>query len=38
MMLAAPLKRGDIFPLTLSFEHAGDVTITVEITGIGGPE
>jgi len=38
MMLAAPLKRGEIFPLTLSFEHAGNVTITVEITGIGGPE
>ena len=38
MMLPTPLKRGEIFPLTLSFEHAGDVTITVEITGIGGPD
>jgi len=37
MRLVAPLKRGDIFPLSLSFEHAGAVTITVEVTGIGGP-
>jgi len=35
--LDVPLKRGDVFPLTLSFQNAGDVTIVVEITGIGGP-
>lgn len=38
MQLVAPLKRGEVFPLTLSFEKAGDVAITVEITGIGGPQ
>jgi len=34
--LTEPLKEGDIFPLTLSFEHAGDVQIYVAITGIAG--
>jgi len=38
MHLAEPLKRGEVFPLTLTFEKAGDVTIMVEITGIGGPK
>lgn len=38
MQLEAPLKRGEHFPLTLVFEKAGDVTVMVEITGIGGPE
>ena len=38
MRLAKPLKRGEVFPLTLTFEEAGDVTIMVEITGIGGPK
>lgn len=38
MRLAAPLKRGEHFPLTLEFEKAGPVTVMVEITGIGGPE
>jgi len=38
MQLAHPLKRGDSFPLTLIFEKAGPIQITVAITGIGGPE
>tara|TARA_R110002096_G_scaffold116168_2_gene251804 strand:- start:1951 stop:2415 length:465 start_codon:yes stop_codon:yes gene_type:complete len=38
MQLQAPLKRGEQFPLTLMFEHAGEITVMVEITGIGGPE
>jgi len=38
MQLTKPLKRGEVFPLTLSFEKAGDVTVFVDITGIGGPE
>ncbi len=38
MRLTKPLKRGEIFPLNLTFEQQGDVTILVEITGIGGPE
>jgi periplasmic copper chaperone A len=38
MRLKAPLKRGEVFPLTLSFKRAGDVVIFVEITGIGGPK
>jgi len=38
MQLAHPLKRGEVFPLTLVFEKAGAVEIIVEITGIGGPE
>ena len=35
MGLKAPLKQGDAFPLTLVFEHAGDVTVTVEIGPVG---
>lgn len=38
MQLSAPLKRGEHFPLTLVFEKAGEITVMVEITGIGGPE
>lgn len=38
MQLHAPLKKGEYFPLTLVFEKAGEVTVQVEITGIGGPE
>lgn len=38
MQLAIPLKRGETFPLTLVFEKAGEVPVTVNITGIGGPE
>jgi len=36
--LKKPLARGEVFPLTLSFKHVGDVTIMVEITGMGGLE
>lgn len=38
MQLQAPLKRGEQFPLTLVFEHAGEITVMVDITGIGGPD
>lgn len=33
--LAAPLGQGDSFPLTLAFEKAGDVTVTVDVQGAG---
>lgn len=38
MGLKAPLKAGDTFPLTLTFEHAAPatVTVTVEKAGSGG--
>ena len=36
MGLKAPLKAGDAFPLTLKFEHAPDMTITVNVEGMGG--
>jgi copper(I)-binding protein len=26
-----PLKEGDTFPLTLSFEHAGSITVEIEV-------
>lgn len=37
--LHEPLKAGEHFPLTLSFEHGGDVTVevTVETAGARGP-
>lgn len=38
MRLVKPLKRGEVFPLTLEFEKAGKVQVIVEITGIGGPK
>lgn len=31
--LKAPLSEGMSFPLTLTFEHAGDVTVTVPVLG-----
>lgn len=31
--LKAPLKEGDKFPLKLSFEKAGEVTVTVNVEG-----
>ena len=31
-----PLKQGDTFPLTLTFEKAGDVTVTVMVAKQGG--
>jgi copper(I)-binding protein len=36
MGLKAPLKAGDTFPLTLRFEHAAPVTVTVVVEGLGG--
>lgn len=38
--LAEPLKEGDSFPLTLTFEKAGEVTLEVSVEAIGsmGPE
>jgi copper(I)-binding protein len=33
--LDAPLKEGETFPLTLTFENAGDVTVDVAISGPG---
>ncbi|MBX3619719.1 MAG: copper chaperone PCu(A)C [Rhizobacter sp.] len=33
--LKAPLKQGDKFPLKLSFEKAGEVTVTVNVEGAG---
>lgn len=38
MGLTGPLKKGDVFPLVLSFEKAGDVQVIVEITGMMGPK
>ena len=31
MGLTGPLKDGDSFPLTLTFEHAGNVTVDVVV-------
>lgn len=31
MGLKAPLKEGDSFPLTLTFEHAGNITLEVKV-------
>ncbi len=36
--LDEPLKQGQLFPLRLTFEHAGEVEIFVEVTGIAGLE
>ena len=36
MGLKAPLKIGDIFPLTLTFEKAGEIKVMTEIRKIGG--
>lgn len=33
--LAQPLKEGDRFPLTLTFERAGTVTVEVKVEGVG---
>ena len=35
MGLKQPLKRGEHFPLTLTFEHAGPVTVQVAVAGPG---
>ena len=36
MDLAERLKRGDSFPMTLTFERGGDVEITIRVTAITG--
>ena len=36
MGLKAPLKQGDTFPLTLTFEHAAPMTVTVTVEAVGG--
>lgn len=38
MGLSNPLTEGDVFPVTLSFEKAGDVTVHVDVTGLSGPD
>ena len=35
MGLSAPLKEGETFPLTLTFEKAGDMTVEVEVREAG---
>ena len=35
MGLAAPLREGETFPLTLRFEDGAPVTVTVPVLGIG---
>ena len=35
MGLRAPLKEGDRFPLTLTFEGAGSVEVQVDVAGVG---
>lgn len=37
MGLDQPLEEGDVFPITLTLERAGDVTVYVEVTGLSGP-
>jgi len=37
MDLKAPLKQGDKLPLTLQFEKAGKVAVTLDVQGIGAP-
>ena len=32
--LKAPLKKGDVFPLTFKFEHAGEISVNVIIKSI----
>lgn len=36
MGLQQPLKAGDSFPLTLMFEHAQPITVTVNVEAVGG--
>lgn len=38
MGLTQALKKGDSFPLTLTFETAGDVKLTVDVLGMGAKE
>lgn len=37
MGLSQPLAEGDVFPVTLTFENAGEVTVEVNVTGLSGP-
>lgn len=37
MGLDQPLKEGDVFPITLTLQQAGDITVYVEVTGLSGP-
>jgi periplasmic copper chaperone A len=37
MDLKAPLKQGDKVPLTLEFEKAGKVTLSLDVQGVGAP-
>lgn len=36
MQLTEPLEEGSVFPLTLAFEQAGEVTVYVDVTGLAG--
>lgn len=38
MGLTQALDKGDTFPLTLTFQTAGDVTVTVDVLGMGAKE
>jgi copper(I)-binding protein len=40
MGLTRKLEAGSTFPLTLSFQHAGEITVEVQVLGIAatGPE
>jgi len=40
MNLKSPLKQGDKLPITLQFEKAGNVTVTLDVEGVGakGPD
>lgn len=38
MGLSKPLAEGEVFPVTLSFEKAGDITVYVDVTGLSGPK
>ncbi len=37
MGLSEPLKEGSVFPLNLTFDKAGVVTVYVQVTGLSGP-
>ncbi|MCW5745685.1 MAG: copper chaperone PCu(A)C [Alphaproteobacteria bacterium] len=38
MELKAPLKAGDKFPLTLTFEKAGEITVDIVVEKLSGPQ
>jgi len=35
--LKSPLKQGDKLPVTLQFEKAGKVQVTLDVLGVGAP-